>query len=411
MTRRYFAEASMATTTTAAPATNAAPSPVPHLANCVPSSTPAPTPTPSGPPAQAARGLSVPSGFTIAIVANVPQARELTATPNGDLLAGTATSNVYIVQNAENQAATPHVFAQLGDSPAAGVALSLQSCALYVGTQFGVYRIPYTIGDTTAHGTPIKIASVRTGGGSGHSTTSVAVTSDALFASVGSSCNACVESDRTRATIQQMSLDGSGTTAKAVRIRNAIALTVNANTGTLWAGDAGQDYLPQGHPYEFFDPVSAHTGVADYGWPDCEENHTPYVSGAKCSNTVAPRVVFPAYETPIGAAFYPSNASAAHAFPSQYWGGAFVALHGSWHSPNGCYVAPRVAFVPVNGDTPQHAVNWSNPATQWSDFVSGFQPSCDASSRIGRPTGVAVGPQGSLFVADDQTGNIYRIKP
>jgi glucose/arabinose dehydrogenase len=70
-----------------------------------------------------------------------------------------------------------------------------------------------------------------------------------------------------------------------------------------------------------------------------------------------------------------------------------------------------VAFVPMNGDTPRTPVNWSDPHVQWSAFVNGFQPRCNDGSRIGRPVGVAVGPQGDLFVADDLSGAIYRIRP
>jgi glucose/arabinose dehydrogenase len=68
-----------------------------------------------------------------------------------------------------------------------------------------------------------------------------------------------------------------------------------------------------------------------------------------------------------------------------------------------------VAFVPFAGAAPARAVNWSDPTAQWNDFFTGFQDAEGA--RIGRTTGVAVGPQGSLFVADDQTGNVYRIRP
>ncbi len=319
------------------------------------------------------------------------------------------------MRNAENQAATPEVFASIDDPPAAGVAISLQSCALYVGAQHGVYRIAYTIGDTAAKSAPAKIASIRSGSpppgsdGDVHRTTSVAVVGTTLYASVGSSCNACTEIDPTRATIQQMNLDGSGMATRAIRIRNAMALAVDPQTNVLWAGGAGQDYLPSLHPYEFFDPVTLHPGIADYGWPECEENHNPFGSGANCTATIAPRVEFLAYSTIIGAVMYPKSASGPYAFPAQYRGGAFVAMHGSWHQPGGCYVSPRVAFVPMNGDTPLTAVDWSDPTKQWNDFITGFQPSCD--TRIGRPTGIAIGPQGDLFVADDLTGSIYRIRP
>jgi hypothetical protein len=97
----------------------------------------------------------------------------------------------------------------------------------------------------------------------------VAVANKRLYTSVGSSCNNCdPDLDATRATIQQADLDGSGMTVKARHIRNAIALAANPATGTLWAGVAGQDELPHGHPYEMFDPVTLHPGVVDYGWQE-----------------------------------------------------------------------------------------------------------------------------------------------
>jgi glucose/arabinose dehydrogenase len=411
---------STAPTTGASPSTHPSPTasasntPAPKTQTCSSNSTPAPTPTPTGPSPRPVSGLHVPSGFRMEIVARVNGARELAAAPNGDLLVGTDGTRVYVVQNAEGQAANPAVFADLGDSPAAGVALSLAApnCALYVGTEFGIYRIPYTIGDPRAHAAPVKIASVRPDGGGDHNTTSVAIAKGVLYASVGSSCDACAQSDPTRATIQQMHLDGSSMTAKAVHVRNAIALAVNPATQTLWAGGAGQDALPQGHPYEFFDGVTLHSGVANYGWPDCEENRHAYRSGANCSDDVVPLVEFPAYETITGAAFYPQNQTGAYAFPAAYRGGAFIAMHGSWHTNStGAYAAPpRVAFVAMNGDTPQKTVNWSDPGAQSSDFISGFQLA-DGRTRLGRPTGITVGPSGSVFVADDQTGNIYRIRP
>jgi glucose/arabinose dehydrogenase len=114
----------------------------------------------------------------------------------------------------------------------------------------------------------------------------------------------------------------------------------------------------------------------------------------------------PAYETPIGAAFYPENPSGAHAFPKAYRGGAFVTLHGSWHSPP---VPPRVIFIPMHGDDPATPVDWNDPTKQWKEFAGGFQSTDGA--RSARPTGIAISPDGSLFVSEDQTGAIYRIRP
>jgi glucose/arabinose dehydrogenase len=70
---------------------------------------------------------------------------------------------------------------------------------------------------------------------------------------------------------------------------------------------------------------------------------------------------------------------------------------------------PQVVVIAMDRDRPQTPVEWGNPAAQWQTFVGGFQPG--GRERTGRPTGIAVGPRGSLFVADDARGAIYRIRP
>jgi len=382
-----------------------------------PAPTTAPTSTPTSTPQQpplASSQLHVPTGFEARVIANVGGARELAALPNGDLIVGTSGTTIAIVPGAENAgvAGSAATFATLDDAPAQGVAYG--GGFVFVASQHGVWRIPYASGQQT--GTPQKIASVRTGpvapnsDGDVHTTSSVAVSGSTLYVGVGSSCNACTEVDPTRATVQRMNLDGSGMTTQATRWRNAMAFTTDPSSGTVWAGGAGQDDLPAGHPYEFMDDVSAHAAPADYGWPQCEENRVGYVSGARCSEVV-PAIEFPAYSTIIGAAFYPASQGGAYAFPTAWRGGIYASMHGSWHTnaSNVPVDPPHVAFVPFSGTQPARPVNWSDPTTQWNDFFTGFQDG--SGSRIGRTTGAAVGPSGSLFVADDQTGNIYRIRP
>ena len=352
---------------------------------------------PSGTPA-------VPEGFTIEAIARIADARELAAAPNGDLFVGTLGHDVELVPDAEGSPGEPHVYAHLPDGEAAGVALA--DGRLFVGTTFGVWTLPYAPGEREARAAPHKLFDVRTGGGGGHSTTSVAVSGETLFASVGSSCNACEEHDPTRATILEADPDGGAARPRATHIRNAIALAVDPATHDLWAGVAGQDELEHGHPYEIFDDVSVRPGTPEYGWPTCYEDRRPARTGADCATETVPAAVFPAYETPIGAAFYPRAERGRFTFPEAWRGGAFVALHGSWHQPP---VPPRVVFVPVTGSAPRTPVDWNDPGTQWKPFVTGYQE--PDGRRIGRPTGVAVGADGSLFVADDASGMIYRIRP
>jgi len=77
---------------------------------------------------------------------------------------------------------------------------------------------------------------------------------------------------------------------------------------------------------------------------------------------------------------------------------------------NQYYSPPRVAFVAMNGDAPATAVDWSDPSKQWTEFVGGYL-SDNATMRVGRPTGIAVGVEGSLFVGDDMNNAVYCIRP
>ena len=383
-----------------------------------PGAAPSPTAGAGSPAPTTNPAIQVASGFVSNTIASVPSARQLAALPNGDLLVATSGTQIYIVPNAESAGASDaaSAFITLPDSPAQGVALSVDGQSIYAATQHGVYKIPYHTGDQSEPASSaVKIASVRTGpispgtDGDVHVTSSVVATASTLYVGVGSSCNSCVEVDPTRASIQAMNLDGSGMHTLATRIRNPIALAINPASGTLWAAGAGQDGLPYGHPYEYADAVTLQAGSpVDYGWPDCEENHVAYKAGANCSAVAIPRVEFPAYATHIGAVFYPVSATGAYVFPAPIRGDLFVASHGSWHCcPS---TDPQVADVPMNGDTPRAPVNWSNPSAQWTPFMSGFGTTANT-NYIGRPTGIAVGSQGSLFVADDLNGVIYRIRP
>jgi glucose/arabinose dehydrogenase len=364
-----------------------------------------------------AAGPKVPSNFTIQTIAQIGSARELVALPDGDILVGTSGSQVYIIPDAESsRPGTPAVFATLNDTYASGVAFSAKHKEIYIATNAGIWETKYVAGRRRAVAVH-RIAQVRTGpisphsDGDVHKTTSVAYsdTVDILYISVGSSCNACGEVDPTRASI--LTLPGvKGPLHKiATRIRNAIATTISPS-GALWVGGAGQDDLPFGHPYEFLDDVTSHTPIADYGWPECEENRVPYRPTARgCNETVAPLAEMPAYSTIIGAIFYPLKMNGAYAFPQSYRGALFAAAHGSWHTDSKGYAAePQVAVFGMNGDQPAIPVDWQNPNAQWKTFVGGFQSGL---TRIGRPTGLAVGTEGSLFIGDDDAGIVYRVRP
>lgn len=364
--------------------------------------------------------LSLEAGFKAQIIANVASPRELTVARNGDLLMGTEGRSVVIVTNADAAGApgSAKTFLTLPEGPAAGITLGPNN-TLYVGTEHAVWKVHYAPGDQV--GTNLQqIAALRTGSiapnsdGDIHRSTSVAVLGNAVFAGVGSSCNACTEVDPGRAAILRMGLNGESPSVYAKNVRNAIAMAVNPRTVFLWAGGAGQDNLPAGHPYEYFDAITQHPAGTSWGWPKCEERNVAYTQGANCAGAIVPHVELPAYSTIIGATFYPLNPRGPYAFPAAYRGGLFLTAHGSWHKDSRGFavVGPQVDFVPMSsgGWDAQTAVNWGNPKAQFRPFFSGFQVPGQVQFN-GRPAGVGYGPNGSLFVTDDQTGNVYRIRP
>ncbi len=409
--------------TRAAPSSSAAPAasaplasapPAPAPARCDGSRATAAAPLPALPNAPA---LAVPSGFTLEAIAQIPGARELSALPNGDLLVGTLGKSVMLVPNAEAERnpGAPQLFTTIPDAPANGVAFDSKSCKVYIATQHGLYAIPYSDAQTSAPSGE-RIAAVRTGpvaphsDGDIHRTSSVAVAGGAVYLGVGSSCNACIEADSTRATVLQLSADASRLALRAARFAATPSPRPEPRHPDIMGRQRRPGLARLRTPLRVLRPCILHPGIADYGWPDCEENQHAYHPGADCTHTVTPLLVFPAYSTLIGAAFYPTNLNGRYAFPPSQRG-LYITLHGSWHMAGGSYAAaPRVVFVPMKGDAPQLPVDWSDPTAQWKEFLGGMQVP-GGTARVARVTGVAVGSKGSLFVADDQGGLIFRIRP
>jgi glucose/arabinose dehydrogenase/mono/diheme cytochrome c family protein len=147
----------------------------------------------------------------------------------------------------------------------------------------------------------------------------------------------------------------------------------------------------------------------DYGWPECYYDGiqrklvlAPEYGGdggkevGPCATKIAPIAAFPAHWAPNAMALYDKQQ-----FPSHYRNGVFIAFHGSWDRapyPQGGY---NVVFQALADD---HA------AGRCEVFADGFAGAVKAPGQaLHRPSGVAVGPDGSLYVSDDIRGTIYRI--
>ena len=260
--------------------------------------------------------------------------------------------------------------------------------ALYVGEASRVTR--FTLGpDMKSTSMQIVVPHLPTGGN--HITRTVLIGPDKrLYVSIGSTCNDCVETDPMRATVWVYNSDGSGGKLFASGLRNAVGLAINPWNQQIWATDNGRDLLGDDIPPE---TVYALQDGGNYGWPVCHAGTIidPDLGKAgDCNGIVQPLVKMQAHSAPLGLAFYKASA-----FPAAYRG-LFVAFHGSWNRtvPTGY----KVIFIPLNAG---HG-RWRTPGLLLASSPARIRCWVVRS-------GLAVGPDGALYVSDDQGGVIYRI--
>lgn len=257
---------------------------------------------------------------------------------------------------------------------------------------------------------------------SGHATRTLRFGPDGkLYVAAGSTDNTTPESDRRRATIMRFEADGSipadnpfandpEPTRRPVwaeGLRNSVDFLFMPD-GRLWADHNGSDGLGDNAPPE--EVVVEIEKGRHYGWPFC---YTPTLgptpAGTKevrdtrvalappvsSCDVVAPALFTDlAHQAPLGMARYDKDL-----FPAAYRGNLFVAYHGSWNSsvPRDC----KVQMIAVQSGRPVGG----------QTFMDGFRDNASQNCGIawGRPAGVTVGPDGALFVSDDQNGNVYRV--
>ena len=337
--------------------------------------------------------LSVPAGFTVSYFAkDLPGVRFMAVGPGGVMYASQpGRGRVVRLPDANHDGAADgaEVVATGLNAPHG---LAFHKGYLYVANTDGVVRLPLGA-NGLASGAAVYVNHYDFG--QGHATRTIVFGPDsAMYVSVGSSCNLCVERSPDRAAVLKFNEDGSGKTVFATGLRNAVGLAVNPASGALWVTQNERDDIAPEHEDLPPEEINIVKEGGDYGWPYCYGDRVPnpeYHDAARCARTIPPALAMQAHSTPLGLTFL----QGATRFPAAYRSDLLVAFHGSWNrdKPTGAKVV-RVRVL--NG----------KPASV-EDFITGWQTS--SGSRWGRPADVAVASDGSVLVSDDSGGAIYRV--
>jgi glucose/arabinose dehydrogenase len=367
----------------------------------------------------------VPPGFSVEMVASgIASPRAIRLAPNGDLFVADSASNTVRVLRVQAGSATPTqngVFAS-GLYQPFGIAfypLGPNPEWIYIANSDSIVRFPYKNGDVMASGKPEQIVGripwVH------HWTRDIVFSPDGkrLLLSVGSGSNAALDmfpeplikgglqawiksqplgaawdTEERRADVLSYDPDGKNEKIVATGLRNCAGITIQPATGLPWCVVNERDELGDNTPFEYATAVKDN---AFYGWPwyYIGSNEDPRHKGARPDlkgKVAVPDVLMQAHSAPLQIVFYEGND-----FPSFYKGSAFVALHGSWNRTQRTgYKVVRLVFDSAG-----------KPTGEYEDFMTGFVIS---DTRVwGRPVGVAVAQDGSLFVTEDGNGTIWRV--
>jgi glucose/arabinose dehydrogenase len=375
----------------------------------------------------------LPPGFSAELVTPaLRNARVIRVAPNGDLFVASSMSNSVHVLRIPPGSAKPQTISEFatGLRQPFGIAfypLGPNPKWVYVANSDGVVRFSYSNGDLKATGPAERLVSgIPT---AHHWARDIAFSPDGqrLYFSVGSGSNVAqdmfpvphlvstpeprnIESltdwlkvrpagsawDTEELRANVLSFDPSGKDMKIVAtgLRNCSGITIQPETQQLWCVVNERDQLGDNTPFEYATHV---VDGAFYGWPwyYTGSHEDPRQAGMRPDlngKVTVPDVFMQGHSAPLQIAFYQGSN-----FPAEYKGSAFVTMHGSWDRSNRTgYKVVRLLFDATG-----------KPTGEYEDFMTGFVVSDN--QVWGRPVGVAVANDGSLYVTEDGNGTIWRI--
>jgi glucose/arabinose dehydrogenase len=337
--------------------------------------------------------LRVPAGFKVEVWAHgMPGARMMAQGDNGTVFVGTRTiGRVYAVTDQGGQR-SHRVIAQ-GLRQPNGIAF--RDGSLYVLAINDVLRFDQIEQKLDSPGQPVNLTQAFGLPTEDHHGWKFATfgPDGRLYTNVGVPCNIC-EFDRDRfALLVSFNPDGSDRRIEARGVRNSVGMAHHPVTRELWATNNGRDWAGNDIPYDTLHRVRR--SGEDHGFPFCVGNWAdPAAASAnrQCSEFAQPAAYLGPHVAALGMRFYTGTM-----FPEAYRNQAFIARRGSWNREQMAGYDVVVAKLDAQGNV-----------TGVEPFLTGFLDE-RAQRFSGRPVDVLQLRDGSLLVADEQLGAIYRV--
>ena len=354
---------------------------------------------------QALPGFKVEQYYT-----GLDQPRLIRTAPNGDLFVAISYQNKVMVFRGVGPDGKPKEVSTFAENLSQPFGINFYPAGanpkwVYIGNTDSVVRFPYQNGDLKARGPAEHLADLPGGGrlrGGGHWTRDIAFTQDGqhMLVSVGSHSN---DDDADthpeefhRADVLEFTPDGKFEKVYAYGIRNCVGETINPLTGELWCSTNERDMLGDDLVPDYITHVQE---GGFYGWPwyymstnggvqdPRQQGKHPELAG----KVITPDILLEPHFASLEMLFYEGSQ-----FPAEFKGDGIAAEHGSWNrSKRAGY---EVILLPMKDG---HATG------EYEDFLTGFTT---ADGKVwGRPVGVTVAEDGSLFVTDDGSGSIWHV--
>jgi glucose/arabinose dehydrogenase/mono/diheme cytochrome c family protein len=399
-------------------------------------------------------GLKLPPGFCATIFADgIGHSRHLVVAPNGVVYANTWSGSYFppnepvheggflVALQDKSGSGKADVIERFGETVQSGghggTGIALYNGALYAENNDKILRYALPAGAIVPKGAPTTVVSGLPLGGD-HPMHPFYIASDGMmYVDVGTATNSCQLVNRTlkspgaqpcteletrggiwRYDAKKSDQKFSPADRYATGIRNGEGFGVDPAGHRVFVTQHGRDQLHANWP-DLYKPGEEATLPSeevvllkqggDYGWPECYYDPgqgklvlAPEYGGdgghavGVCASKTGPAAAFPAHWGPNGMVFYSQKQ-----FPARYQNGLFIAFHGSWDRAPYVQDGYNIVFQALNGD---------KAAGGCEIFADGFAGTTKSpEGAVHRPSGVAVGPDGSLYVADDMKGRIYKI--